>query len=135
MMFFFLLRSIRLHCKLQTTQRKRRANEFTLLELPVVIVIIGLLADLVAPRYFDTVGKSKIKVARAQMDSLEKAMEQYCLDVGNYPPPQQRLEALGVWAPEHLQIDDVAQAAQNVALWPASIRVSCSNGLQLTGHR
>ena len=67
---------------------------FTLLELLVVIVIIGLLAGLVAPRYFDTVGKSKAKVARAQMDSLEKALDQYRLETGAYPTQEQGLDAL-----------------------------------------
>ena len=67
---------------------------FTLLELLVVIVIIGLLAGLVAPRYFDTVAKSKAKVARAQMDSLEKALDQYRLEVGAFPTQEQGLEAL-----------------------------------------
>ena len=67
---------------------------FTLLELLVVIVIIGLLAGLVVPRYFDTVGKSKAKVARAQMDSFEKALEQYRLDVGSLPTAEQGLDAL-----------------------------------------
>ena len=67
---------------------------FTLLELLVVIVIIGLLAGLVGPRYFDTVSKSKAKVARAQMDSLEKALEQYRLDTGSFPTQEQGLQAL-----------------------------------------
>jgi general secretion pathway protein G len=67
---------------------------FTLLELLVVMVIIGLLAGLVAPRYFDQLGKSNVKVARAQMDSLEKALDQYRLDVGRYPSTEQGLAAL-----------------------------------------
>ena len=65
---------------------RRRANVgFTLLELLVVVVIIGLLAGLVAPRYFDQVGKTNTKIAKAQIDSLEKALDQYRLDVGSYP--------------------------------------------------
>ena len=75
-------------------QSARKHRGFTLLELLVVIVIIGLLAGLVAPRYFDTVGKSKSKIAFAQMDSLEKALDQYRLDVGNFPSKEQGLEAL-----------------------------------------
>lgn len=67
---------------------------FTLLELLVVIVIIGLLSGLVVPRYFDTVGKSKAKIAKAQMTSLEQALDQYRLDVGSYPSPEQGLNAL-----------------------------------------
>jgi general secretion pathway protein G len=75
---------------------RRTTRGFTLLELLVVIVIIGLLAGLIAPRYFDTIGKSKAKVARAQMDSFEKALEQYRLDVGTLPTRPQGLEALMV---------------------------------------
>jgi general secretion pathway protein G len=71
-----------------------RSRGFTLLELLVVIVIIGLLAGLVAPRYFDQVGKSNTKIAKAQIDSLEKALDQFRLDVGSYPTSEQGLPAL-----------------------------------------
>ncbi|MGH8670871.1 MAG: type II secretion system major pseudopilin GspG [Burkholderiales bacterium] len=67
---------------------------FTLLELLVVMVIIGLLAGYVAPRYFAQIGKSEIKTARAQIDALEKALDQYRLDTGHYPRSEQGLEAL-----------------------------------------
>lgn len=67
---------------------------FTLLELLVVMVIIGLLAGYVAPRYFSQVGKSEVKVARAQIDAFEKALEAYRLDVGRYPTTELGLEAL-----------------------------------------
>ena len=72
----------------------RRATGFTLLELLVVMVIIGLLAGLVAPRYFAQVGKSRTKVARAQINSLEQALDQYRLDVGHFPSTEEGLEAL-----------------------------------------
>jgi len=67
---------------------------FTLLELLVVVVIIGLLAGIVAPRYFGQVGKSEVNVARAQLDALEKALDQYRLDVGHYPSTELGLKAL-----------------------------------------
>ncbi|MBL8342716.1 MAG: type II secretion system major pseudopilin GspG [Rubrivivax sp.] len=73
---------------------QRPCAGFTLLELLVVIVIIGVLATLIAPRYFDQVGKSNTKVARAQIVSLEKALDQYRLDVGQYPSTEQGLAAL-----------------------------------------
>lgn len=67
---------------------------FTLLELLVVVVIIGLLAGFVAPRYFSQVGKSEVQVARAQIDALEKALDQYRLDLKRYPSAEQGLNAL-----------------------------------------
>lgn len=73
---------------------RRAGAGFTLLELLVVVVIIGLLAGLVAPRYFDQLGKTNSKIAKAQIDSLEKALDQYRLDVGSYPNTEQGLQAL-----------------------------------------
>ena len=73
---------------------RRSLAGFTLIELLVVVVIIGLLAGLVAPRYFGQVGKSNVNIARAQIDSLGKALDAYRLDVGNYPTTEQGLAAL-----------------------------------------
>ena len=67
---------------------------FTLLELLVVIVILGLLAGYVAPRYFSQVGRSEVQTARAQIDALEKALDQYRLDLRRYPSTEQGLQAL-----------------------------------------
>ena len=69
---------------------------FTLLELLVVVAIIGLLAGYVAPRYFSQLGKSEAGVARAQIDALEKSLDQYRLDTGRYPTTEQGLNALVV---------------------------------------
>lgn len=82
------------HTREQRVHNRRGPGGFTLLELLVVIVIIGLLSGLVLPRYFDTVGKSKSKVAKAQIAALEKALDQYRLDVGSYPSTEQGLQAL-----------------------------------------
>jgi general secretion pathway protein G len=67
---------------------------FTLLELLVVIAVIGLLAGYVAPQYFSQLGKSETQVARAQIDALEKALDQYRLDMRQYPTSEQGLDAL-----------------------------------------
>ena len=72
----------------------RKSAGFTLLELLVVIVIIGLLAGYVAPRYFSQVGKSEVQVAKAQIESLEKALDQYRIDMRRYPSAEEGLAAL-----------------------------------------
>lgn len=74
---------------------KLKSAGFTLLELLVVIVIIGLLAGYVAPRYFSQVGKSETQVARAQIDALEKALDHYRLDNRRYPTSEEGLAAIG----------------------------------------
>ena len=67
---------------------------FTLLELLVVIVIIGLLASYVGPKFFSQIGKSESTVARAQINAFEKALDAYRLDLGRYPTSEEGLAAL-----------------------------------------
>jgi general secretion pathway protein G len=83
----------------------RKGLGFTLLELLVVMVIIGLLAGYVGPKYFSQVGKSQVKAARAQIDSLEKALDQYRLDTGRYPVMEQGLAALQTRPPNEPKWD------------------------------
>ncbi len=73
---------------------RRGDSGFTLLELLVVIVIIGLLAAYVGPKYFAQLGKSEVTVARAQIESFEKSLDTYRLDVGRYPNTDEGLAAL-----------------------------------------
>ncbi len=88
----------------------RRQQGFTLLELLVVLVVLGLLAGLVAPKYFNQLGKSEAKVARAQIEGLSKALDLYRLEIGHYPSSEQGLLALTAaptdetrWAGPYLQ--------------------------------
>lgn len=78
----------------QGSSSRKGAKGFTLLELLVVLVILGLLVGIVAPRFFGQVGKSEVKVAAAQIRALEDALDQYRLDVGRYPSSEQGLAVL-----------------------------------------
>lgn len=92
------------------TYASQRNDGFTLLELLVVLVILGLLVGYVAPKYFSQLGKSEVKTARAQINALEKALDQYRLDTGRYPTSEQGLAALNTapagesrWSGPYLQ--------------------------------
>ncbi|MBC3917300.1 type II secretion system major pseudopilin GspG [Undibacterium sp. CY18W] len=75
-------------------QHSSHISGFTLLELLVVIAIIGLLSAYVGPKYFSKVGESRQKVAKAQIESFSKALDNYRLDVGRYPNGDVGLNAL-----------------------------------------
>ena len=80
----------------QASFQALRQTGFTLLELLVVMVIIGLLAGYVGPKYFAQIGKSESKTAKAQVEALGKALDQYRLDTGRYPSSEQGLTSLNV---------------------------------------
>lgn len=67
---------------------------FTLLELLVVIVIIGLLAAYVGPKYFAQLGKSEVTATKSQIEAFEKALDTFRLDVGRYPTTEEGLASL-----------------------------------------
>ena len=60
----------------------------------MVIVIIGLLAALVGPRFFGKVGPAKLKAAKAQIEMFGTALDTFRLDVGRYPTTEEGLKAL-----------------------------------------
>ena len=66
-------------------KNRKRKHGFTLIEVLIVMVILGLLGALVAPRMFGKVGKSRQRAAKAQISLFETALDTYRLDVGKYP--------------------------------------------------
>lgn len=80
--------------KVMTRRARRFRSGFTLIELIVVIVVLGLLAGLVAPQIFGRVSEAKTVTARTQMELLAAALDGYRLDNGGYPSTTQGLQAL-----------------------------------------
>jgi general secretion pathway protein G len=74
--------------------QRRSTAGFTLIEMMVVLVIIGLLMALVGPRFIRQEEKAKVKSARAQIELLGTALDTFRLDVGRYPSSQEGLQAL-----------------------------------------
>ncbi|MEJ5339286.1 MAG: type II secretion system major pseudopilin GspG [Aquificaceae bacterium] len=83
---------------------KRNSLGFTLIEILIVVIIIGLLAALVAPRLVGKLTESKEKIARQQIAMLSTALDLYRADVGRYPSTQEGLEAL-IKRPESVPVD------------------------------
>lgn len=80
--------------------RLKPDSGFTLIELIVVIVILGLLAGLVVPRLFKHVGQAKIATAKAQIAAFQTALGAYKLDTGKFPTTEQGLAALRAAPPD-----------------------------------
>jgi len=80
--------------------RRAPAHGFTLLELLVVILIIGLLTGIVGPRFLGQIGRSEVTAAKAQLDAFDKALQAYRIDTGRFPTTAQGLQLLLVAPPD-----------------------------------
>jgi general secretion pathway protein G len=87
-----------LHCTMkrhsQFTRRRLRVHGFTLIELMVVLVIIGVLAALIVPNVLDRADDARVTAARTDVNNLMQALKLYRLDNQRYPAADQGLEAL-----------------------------------------
>ncbi len=99
----------------------RRQRGFTLIEILIVVIIIGLLASLVGPKLFGKVGAAKQKTAKAQIELFGTALDAFRLDVGRYPTSEEGLKALrekpsgadawtGPYLPKEIPVDPWGRA-------------------------
>lgn len=104
----------------------RNNRGITLIELMVVIVILGLLAALVAPKMFGKVGQAKQKAAKAQIELFGTALDTFRLDTGRYPTTSEGLQALrtkpsgleswsGAYLPKEIPLDPWGHAYHYVS--------------------
>jgi general secretion pathway protein G len=75
-------------------KERRREHGFTLVEIVIVVMIIGLLAALVAPRFFGRYEMAKLKASKAQIEFFGTALDAFRLDTGRYPTSEEGLKAL-----------------------------------------
>ena len=89
----------RLHMKKRLKKRVTRQGGqkgFSLIELMIVMVILGLIASFVGPNLFKKLGMAKQKTAKTQIEMLMATLDAYRLDIGHYPSQQAGLDALVV---------------------------------------
>jgi len=79
---------------MRRVDRREGQRGFTLVELLVVMVILGLLASMVLPNFFRTSSKARVGIAKTQMSALGTALDSYALDTGRYPSSSEGLAAL-----------------------------------------
>jgi len=102
-------------------RKRRRQRGFTLIEILIVVIIIGLLASLVGPKLFGKVGSAKLKTAKAQIELFGTALDAFRLDVGRYPTSEEGLKALrekpsgaetwqGPYLPKEIPVDPWGRA-------------------------
>ncbi len=76
--------------------KRRKESGFSLIELLIVMVILGLLAALVAPKMFGKAEKAKQNAAQTQISFFESGLDTYRLDVGKFPTTEEGLRALRI---------------------------------------
>ncbi|WP_269466073.1 type II secretion system major pseudopilin GspG [Marinobacter salinus] len=80
--------------KIRNIKKRKDSRGFTLIEIMVVMVILGLLVAIVAPNIMGRSDQAKVTIAETQLKNIQSALDLYRLDNSQYPSTQQGLEAL-----------------------------------------
>ncbi len=80
--------------RMQARAQHRRQGGFTLIEIMVVVVILGILASVIVPKIMDNPDKARIVKAKSDVQAIKGALDLYKLDNFNYPSTDQGLQAL-----------------------------------------
>ena len=87
---------------LRIFEMNARRNGFTIVEVLVVVIILGMLAAFIVPGMFKKLGQAKSGIAKGQIGTIESALEQYAIKCGGYPSSDEGLNAL-IEAPAGLE--------------------------------
>jgi len=80
--------------KLNMQTYSNKEHGFSLLEIMVVLIIIGVMASIVAPRFIERADEAKVESTKVQMKNIEQALKLYRLQHGKYPSSSEGLKAL-----------------------------------------
>jgi general secretion pathway protein G len=114
-------------------RKNRNRKGFTLVELLVVVLIIGMLAAFVAPRMFSGIGKTRADLTKAKMAIIENALARFYIDCGRYPEDAEGLESLitppadmeeGKWNGPYLKASDLVDLWDNPYIYVAEGEVN-----------
>jgi general secretion pathway protein G len=114
-------------------RKNRNRKGFTLVELLVVVLIIGMLAAFVAPKMLLNIGKTKADLSKAKMAIIENSLARFYIDCGRYPEDSEGLEALvtppadieeGKWNGPYLKASDIVDLWGNPYIYLAEGEVN-----------
>jgi len=114
-------------------RKNRNRKGFTLVELLVVVLIIGMLAAFVAPKMLLNIGKTKADLSKAKMAIIENSLARFYIDCGRYPADSEGLEALitppadmeeGKWNGPYLKASDIVDLWGNPYIYVAEGQIN-----------
>jgi len=89
-----VVRQLLKETKMKIQSAQRRTEAFTLIEIMVVVIILGVLAATIIPQFMGTTQDAKVSAAKSQVAELESAIERFYVHMDRYPMPDEGLKVL-----------------------------------------